>query len=118
MVGTTLDDREDYMETTPRRLRTTTNDHERPTTRVVSDRIEFYPDDPKRPRDDQKRQKRLYGNIRDDPKRADTTQNRPTMHFSSQRAAREVRFQNGGLGRRNRCSPVHGGMPKVRLLIQ
>ena len=60
MVGTTRDDREDYMETTPRR----------PTTRVVSDRIEFYPDDPKRPRDDQKRQKRLYGNIEDDPKQA------------------------------------------------
>ena len=59
----------------PRRLygnytETTANDHERPTTRVVSDRIEFYPDDPKRPRDDQKRQKRLYGNIEDDPKQA------------------------------------------------
>ena len=66
----------------PRRLygnytETTANDHERPTTRVVSDRIEFYPDDPKRPRDDRKRQKRLYGNIRDDPKRADRPKTGP-----------------------------------------
>ena len=40
------------------------DDRKRPTARIVSDRTEFYPDDPKRPRDDRKQQKRLYGNYR------------------------------------------------------
>ena len=56
---TSLDDREDYMEIKPSRPRTT-DDPGR--LWVVFDRTEFYPDDPKRPRDDRKRQKKLLGN--------------------------------------------------------
>ena len=88
---TTLDDREDYMETKPSQPQTTDNQGisgSSPIDLELSS-IRTTKNDPETTGNGRKY---YMETIEDDPKQPDTTQNRPTMHFSSQCAVREVYF--------------------------
>ena len=88
---TTLDDREDYMETKPSQPQTTDNQGisgSSPIDLELSS-IRTTQNDPETTGNGRKY---YMETIEDDPKQPDTTQNRPTMHFSSQCAVREVHF--------------------------
>ena len=67
MVGTTLDDREDYMETTPRRPRTTTNDRRPGSSPIELSSIRTTQNDPETTRNGRK----------DYMETSETTQNEP-----------------------------------------